>query len=74
MISYMTGPLLGNAESGVAASLFSIRASIVSGGVLCVVGTAALALALPAFLSYTGREGLARKQREEAARRDLAIE
>ncbi len=69
MISYMTGPLLGNAESGVTASLFGIRASIVSGGVLCVVGTAALALALPAFLAYTGSEGLARKQREEAARK-----
>src|SRR5205085_775142 len=35
MVSYTTGPLLGNAESGVVAGLFGVRASIVSGGVLC---------------------------------------
>jgi hypothetical protein len=68
MISYTTGPLLGNAEAGTVASLFSIRTSILSGGVLCVVGTGLLAMAFPAFLRYDGREGLARKQREEAAR------
>jgi MFS family permease len=68
MISYLTGPLLGNAESGIVAALFGIRASVVSGGVLCVVGTGLLAIALPAFLTYTEKEGLARKQREEAER------
>jgi MFS family permease len=68
MISYMIGPLLGNAESGLVASLVGIQASVVSGGVLCVAGTVALAAALPAFLSYTAREGLERKQREEAER------
>ncbi|MCA1591476.1 MAG: MFS transporter [Acidobacteria bacterium] len=68
MVSYTTGPLLGNAESGIVASLFSVRASVVSGGLLCVVGSGLLALALPAFLRYDGREGLARKQSEEAAR------
>jgi MFS family permease len=68
MVSYMTGPLLGNAEAGIVATLFSVRASIVSGGVLCVAGTGLLAMALPAFLRYDGREGLARKQREEAER------
>ena len=68
MISYMTGPLLGNAEAGIVATLFSVRASVVSGGILCVAGTGLLALALPAFLRYDGREGLARKEKEEAAR------
>ncbi|HEV3040019.1 MAG TPA: MFS transporter [Candidatus Angelobacter sp.] len=68
MISYMTGPMLGNVEAGFVASMFSVRTSIVSGGILCVAGTGLLALALPAFLRYDGREGLARKQREEAAR------
>lgn len=67
MVSYTTGPLLGNAESGRVASLFSI-ASIVSDGILCVVGTGLLAIALPAFLHYDGREGLARKREEEEAR------
>ena len=37
---------------------------------LCVVGTVALAAALPRFLRYDGRDGLARKQAEEAARAD----
>jgi MFS family permease len=68
MVSYTTGPLLGNAESGLVASLFSVQVSIISGGVLCVAGTGLLALILPVFLRYDGRDGLARKQREEAAR------
>ncbi len=68
MVSYTSGPLLGNAEAGVASSLFGVRAAVVSGGVLCVVGTALLALALPAFIRYDGREGLRRKQEEESAR------
>jgi MFS family permease len=45
-------PNLGNLEAGVVASLTSLRASVVSGGVLCIVGCAATALALPAFLRY----------------------
>ncbi len=68
MISYMTGPMLGNAEAGIVATLFSVRTSIVSGGVLCVAGTGLLALVLPKFLRYDGREGSARKEKEEAAR------
>jgi MFS family permease len=68
MVSYTTGPLLGNAESGIVASIFSIRTSIVSGGILCILGTGVMALALPAFLRYDGRAGLKRKQQEEAAR------
>jgi MFS family permease len=68
LVSYTTGPMLGNAEAGIVASLFSIRTSIVSGGILCVLGTALLALTLPAFRLYDGRSGLARKQAEEARR------
>jgi MFS family permease len=48
-------PNLGNLEAGVVASLFGLRASVVSGGVLCVVGCAATALALPRFLRYDAR-------------------
>lgn len=66
MISYLTGPHLGNFEAGIVASLFSLRTSIVSGGVLCVVGTVALSLMLPKFIKYDGREGLRRKREEEA--------
>ena len=68
MVSYTTGPLLGNAESGIVAGLFGVRASVVSGGVLCVAGTALLSFLLPAFLRYDGRAGLARKKAEEEAR------
>ncbi|HEX4604990.1 MAG TPA: MFS transporter [Candidatus Angelobacter sp.] len=68
MVSYMSGPMLGNAEAGIVASLFSIRTSVVSGGILCVLGTGLLALIYPAFWRYDGREGMLRKQREEAER------
>jgi MFS family permease len=68
MVSYTTGPLLGNTRAGSVASFFGDRASIISGGVLCVAGTALLAFLLPAFIRYDGREGLARKRAEEEAR------
>jgi MFS family permease len=45
-------PALGNLEAGVVASLVSVRFSIVSGGVACVLGTLAVAAALPAFVRY----------------------
>jgi hypothetical protein len=52
LISYSSGPTLGNVESGVVASLFGVRASIISGGALCVAGVAGLALALPSLLAF----------------------
>jgi MFS family permease len=70
LISYHTGPMLGNAESGLVASIFSIRTSVVSGGILCVIGTGVLLLMLPAFRTYDGRAGLEQKQREEDVRAD----
>jgi MFS family permease len=45
-------PTLGNVEAGVVASLTSIRFSVVSGGVLCVVGTIAIGLLFPALARY----------------------
>jgi MFS family permease len=67
MLSYSIGPTLGNLESGVAARLVGVGGSIVWGGVLCVAGTAALAAALPKFVRYDGRDGLARKIAEDEA-------
>jgi len=52
LISYSSGPTLGNVESGVVASLFGVRASIISGGALCVAGVVGLALALPSLLAF----------------------
>ncbi|MDX6547808.1 MAG: hypothetical protein QOG33_1358, partial [Gaiellales bacterium] len=51
-VSYSTGPLLGNVESGLAASLVGVRGAIVSGGVLCVAGVVVAAIALPTFWRY----------------------
>jgi MFS family permease len=51
-VGYSTGPLAGNVEAGAAASLIGVRGSIVSGGVLCVIGVAVTAALLPAFWRY----------------------
>jgi MFS family permease len=56
LISYSSGPILGDFEAGVVAALAGVRTSIVSGGILCVVGVGILALALPAFRRYDARE------------------
>jgi MFS family permease len=55
MLSYTSGPALGNFEAGVVASLTSVRVSVVSGGILCVIGCVLCALALPAFRNYDAR-------------------
>jgi MFS family permease len=47
-----TGPSLGNAEAGFLASLTTVRTSIVSGGVACIVGAGILALLLPRYRRY----------------------
>jgi MFS family permease len=56
MISYMTGPLLGNARAGFVASALSESVSIVSGGVLCVLGVLACIPLLPGFVRYAKGE------------------
>ena len=43
---------LGDLEAGIVASLAGLRASVVSGGILCVVGCLATALLLPGFRRY----------------------
>jgi len=48
-------PALGNLEAGVVASLTSIRTSIVSGGIFCVIGCAVLSLLFPALVRYDAR-------------------
>ncbi|HEY5058428.1 MAG TPA: MFS transporter [Gaiellaceae bacterium] len=48
-------PSLGNLEAGAVATLTSIRASIVSGGIACVAGCVLLALAFPALIRYDSR-------------------
>ncbi len=52
MISYMSGPALGNAEAGLVASAFGVVTSIVSGGVVCVIGVGLCAKYFPKFWAY----------------------
>ena len=52
MIFFMGGPQLGEVEAGTVASLFGARASVASGGLLCVAATAAAALLVPALRRY----------------------
>jgi MFS family permease len=55
LVSYSSGPLLGNTEAGAAAALFGVRASVVSGGALCVAAVIVTSAALPAFRAYDDR-------------------
>jgi MFS family permease len=52
MISYLSGPLLGNARAGWVASISSITTSVVSGGLTCFVGVLLCIPLLPAFWQY----------------------
>lgn len=52
MISYMSGPLLGNAEAGLIASVTNTQVSIISGGILCVLGVGLSVFLLPGFWKY----------------------
>lgn len=52
MISYMTGPLLGNARAGYMANQTSVTFSLWSGGYTCVVAVILTAFFLPKFWKY----------------------
>ncbi len=72
MISYLTGPMLGNAKAGVLASYYGVTFALVAGGIASVVGTIVLAFFLPKFLSYDGREGVRIKELEDEKFRQKA--
>jgi MFS family permease len=68
MLSYTTGPLLGQLRSGaMARTRLGVGGSIWVGGALCIAGTVAMAAALPRFVRYNGRDGIARKKAEDEA-------
>jgi len=59
LVSYSSGPALGNVEAGIAESLVGLRTSIVFGGIACVVATAVVALLLPGlWRSDSGRPSI----------------
>jgi MFS family permease len=57
MISYTSGPSLGNLEAGVVASLAGVQVSVVSGGVLCILGSLVICAATPEFWNYRAAAG-----------------
>jgi MFS family permease len=52
IVSYTSGPMLGHVEAGLAAAAIGLRGSVISGGVLCVIGVLVCAWRLPRFLNY----------------------
>lgn len=63
MLSYTTGPLLGQLRAGAMARTgLGVGGAIWVGGVLCVAGSLALAAALPRFVRYDGKNGMALKK------------
>lgn len=52
MISYLTGPLLGNMRAGWMAEAGGTAFSIAAGGMVCTAGVVACAFLLPAFWNY----------------------
>ncbi len=71
MMSYLTGPMLGSAKMGVIAERFGVRTALVSGGALCVIAVLGSAAFLPQFFLYDGREGIKKREIEEAARSEM---
>jgi MFS family permease len=67
MLSYSTGPILGNARAGLVASQTSVRTAIVSGGALCLLSVAAAAALMRDFRAYDDRTS-PHAARERAAR------
>jgi MFS family permease len=57
LLSYSSGPTLGNVEAGLLESFAGLRTAVVSGGLLSVLGTAVLTLLLPAIWRYDAKDG-----------------
>ena len=52
MISYLTGPLIGNARAGFMADAWGVAPAIWVGGAVCLVGVVATGVLLPHFWAY----------------------
>ena len=52
MISYLGGPKLGDTRAGAIAAWLGVTSSIVSGGVLCVLGVTICCIMMPKFWRY----------------------
>ncbi|GAA3563325.1 MFS transporter [Nonomuraea rosea] len=75
LLSYASGPMLGNARASLMANFGGTRFSLGAGGLLCVAAVMALGAALPKFRDYDARtdeHALAEKARREASEQALA--
>jgi MFS family permease len=52
MISYISGPKLGDTRAGIAAAYLGMPIALVSGGVLCMIGVMVCCYLLPRFWDY----------------------
>lgn len=52
MISFISGPKLGDTEAGLVAAAFGVTFSIIGGGVMCLVGVGVCCWLLPKFWRY----------------------
>ncbi|MEV7013891.1 MFS transporter [Streptosporangium sp. NPDC051022] len=71
LLSYTSGPMLGNARAGLMGHLGGTRFSLGVGGLLCVGAVAAMAVLLPKFRDYDARTD-EHALRERARRASLA--
>lgn len=70
LLSYSSGPMLGNSRASLMAQLGGARFSLGAGGLLCVAAVAGLAAALPSFRRYDARtdeHAVAERARRAAA-------
>ncbi|MFC4111300.1 MFS transporter [Nonomuraea zeae] len=70
LLSYASGPMLGNARASLMANFGGTRFSLGAGGLLCVAAVMALGAALPKFRGYDARtdeHALAEKARRQSA-------
>lgn len=52
MLSYLSGPRLGDARAGFVAASMGITTALISGGILCIAGVSICCFALPKFWNY----------------------
>jgi hypothetical protein len=68
------GPRLGDIESGSVAGAAGVRFSVVSGGLLCMLGVVAITLAFPALRHYDTQDWTAAPKGDEGDRMRRTVE
>lgn len=70
MISYLTGPLVGNARAGFMADAWGVSAAIWIGGLVCLFGVIATGFVLPRFWGYRSSAGATTEDQDASRRLD----